>query len=190
MVDLVCDQTTVDADVQTHAGERSRVALRPSPTHDHLPSLARSPTPGPSLLRSKSAVAMPVQSGVSITVSPHGADHIMHHTRNTKKRAPSKDSIEKVGSSRDLADLQRAPAGVVLESSDEDTDDDYLATSQTQRKIAELSAKRDAKAQPVPAGHRLDENGVVQPLSPTSRRRGIIMREMSESLRHSMFCYL
>ena len=76
-----------------------------------------------------------------------------------------------------------------MESSDEDTgDDDYLATSQTQRKIAELTTKRDAKAHPLPAGHRLDENGVVQPLSPTTRRRGIIMREMSESLRHSEWC--
>ncbi len=78
---------------------------------------------------------------------------------------------------------------MALETSDEDTDDDYLANSTTQRKIAELAAKRDTKTQPVPAGHRLDENGVVQSLSATTRRRGIIMREMSESLRHSKWTY-
>jgi hypothetical protein len=85
------------------------------------------------------------------------------------------------------------PVDVVMESSDEDEsgEDDYLATSETQRKIAELSAKKDAKdakdakAQPVPTSIRLDEQGIIQPLSPTSRRRRIIMNEMSESLRRS-----
>lgn len=47
--------------------------LRTCPTHTHIPALAKSPAPAPSLLqRSKSAVAMPVQSGVSVTarISP------------------------------------------------------------------------------------------------------------------------
>ena len=81
------------------------------------------------------------------------------------------------------------PGSVVLESSGEDSDDDYLATSETQRKIAELAAKRDAKAQPVPVTPHLDENGIVQALSPTTKRRTIIMREMSESLRRSKFAF-
>jgi hypothetical protein len=53
---------------QTEAG--GPPPLRPSPTHGHLPSLARSPAHAPAILRSKSAVAMPVQTGVSVTVSP------------------------------------------------------------------------------------------------------------------------
>jgi hypothetical protein len=79
-----------------------------------------------------------------------------------------------------------------MESSDEESgDDDYLATSRTNRKLAELVAKRQGRAQalpqpqPIAAGFQLDEHGVVQPLSPTTRRRTIIMREMSESLRRS-----
>ena len=82
---------------------------------------------------------------------------------------------------------QAAPTGVVLESSDEDTEDDYLANSQTQRKIAELAAKRNNKMQTATGGIPMAENGIVQPLSPTTRRRGIIMKEMSESLRHSSY---
>lgn len=84
---------------------------------------------------------------------------------------------------------------MVMESSDEESgDDDYLATSRTNRRIAELAAKRDSKAKPVPqaeplppsgGGGMVDEYGVVQPSSPTTRRRLIIMREMSESLRRS-----
>jgi hypothetical protein len=79
---------------------------------------------------------------------------------------------------------------VELESSDEDDSDgdDYLATSQTQRRIAELAAKRDAKSQALPvlpAGVKVDDQGVVRGMSPTSRRRTIIMNEMSESLRRS-----
>lgn len=85
-----------------------------------------------------------------------------------------------------------------LETSDEDSadEDDYLATSAIHRKISELAAKKDARdakslpaPQAVPAGPsvpmQLDENGVVQPLSPTTRRRNIIRNEMSESLRRS-----
>ena len=107
--------------------------LRSCPTHGDLTSLASSPAQ--TILRSKSAVAMPLQSGVSVT------------SRGT-------------------------------ESFDEATDDDYLATSSTQKKLDELSKRR-----PVPP--RLDERGVVLPDSPTTRRRAIIMREMSESLRRS-----
>lgn len=109
------------------------------------------------MIRSKSAIAMPVQTGVSVT------SHAASHSSNGSKRGPG---------------------GEVMESSGEESDDDYLATSQTKRKIEELSAKQNVKAQLVP-GQRLDENGVVLPTSPTTKRREIIMREMSESLRRS-----
>jgi len=58
-------------------------------------------------------------------------------------------------------------ANVELESSGDESDDDYLASSQVQRKIVAMTSKQ------------------AQPLTPTTRRRTIIMREMSESLRQS-----
>ncbi|ORX39925.1 hypothetical protein BD324DRAFT_615552 [Kockovaella imperatae] len=114
-------------------------ALRSCPTHGDLTALARSPA-APSLLRSKSAIAVPLQSGISVT-SRSGAD-----------------------------------------SFDEATDDDFLATSATRQKLDNL-----AKRQAVPQGPaRTDERGVIVPDSPTTRRRAIIMREMSESLRRNL----
>ncbi|KAK8869728.1 hypothetical protein IAR55_000296 [Kwoniella newhampshirensis] len=162
--------------------------FRPSPTHVHLSSLAQSPTPGPSLLRSKSAVAMPVQTGISVTAQPH-----VHKA--------AKPAVKGQSSSQERAKVQAE-----LESSDEDSDDDanYLNTTQTRQKLAEMAAKRDSKtqtvallqdgtsgqgqppAQAVPAGQKLNELGYVQPMSPTTRRRNIIMAEMSESLRRNV----
>lgn len=101
-----------------------------------------------------------------------------------------------------------------MESSSEesDGDDDYLATSRTNRKIAELAAKRDAKKQkqaaaqatdggdgsphmgesshsashlPVPPGQPSSDHSAPIAVSPSTQRRRIIMREMSESLRRS-----
>ncbi|WRT67261.1 uncharacterized protein IL334_004228 [Kwoniella shivajii] len=161
--------------------------IRPSPTHVQLPSLASSPAPGPSLLRSKSAVAMPVQTGVSVTVPPHALETV-------KEKKQQKSSQEK------------AKATVEMESSDEeesDADMEYLNNIQTKQKIAALAAKRDAKvlAPPVQAAspkeqpqptqavapcRRLNEYGYVQPMSPTTRRRQIIVAEMSESLRRNV----
>ncbi|KAK4685571.1 hypothetical protein P7C73_g4574, partial [Tremellales sp. Uapishka_1] len=141
-------------------------AIRRNPTSANITSLGRSPNPN--FLRSKSAVAIPVQTGVSVTAA----------TMKPPKRG---------------SDERRPPAGIVLESSGEESEDDsYLASSLTQRKIAELAARRDARTQtqPVPrpmdSGVVMDDNGVVQPLSPTTRRRTIIMREMSESLRRNI----
>ncbi|WVR05307.1 hypothetical protein IAU60_002321 [Kwoniella sp. DSM 27419] len=167
--------------------------LRPSPTHGQLPCLARSPAQGPSLLRSKSAVAMPVQTGVSVTVAPHALEA-------AKGRSDSKSSK---GSNNSQEKAKAALAAAELESSDEESDDDanYLNTTQTKAKLAALAAKREAKvqsdpnvtapspglpAQALPAGPRLNEFGVVTPMSPTTRRRTIIMSEMSESLRRNV----
>nr|XP_019042336.1 hypothetical protein I302_08938 [Kwoniella bestiolae CBS 10118]OCF21266.1 hypothetical protein I302_08938 [Kwoniella bestiolae CBS 10118] len=181
--------------LQTAADAHS---IRPSPTHCQLPSLASSPAPGPALLRSKSVVAMPVQTGVSVTIPPHALDAARDKEKKTQKSSQEK-----------------AKAAVELESSDdEETDADahYLNTTQTKQKLAALAAKRDAKSQtqqaqgqpPVssisptaqsqpqqstqalPAGPRVNEYGYVQPMTPTTRRRNIIMAEMSESLRRNV----
>ncbi|WWC60998.1 uncharacterized protein I303_103575 [Kwoniella dejecticola CBS 10117] len=176
-------------------------SLRSSSTHAQLPSLASSPNPGPSLLRSKSVVAMPVQTGVSVTIPPHALDNI----KEKKAQKAQKSSQEK------------AKASVEMESSseeDSDADADYLNTTQTKQKLAALAAKRDAKtsnqskappplappvqtatqaqahdtapSQALPACPRVNEYGYVQPMSPTTRRRNIIMAEMSESLRRNV----
>nr|XP_019013663.1 uncharacterized protein I206_01734 [Kwoniella pini CBS 10737]OCF52444.1 hypothetical protein I206_01734 [Kwoniella pini CBS 10737] len=174
-------------------------SMRPSSTHVQLPSLASSPNPGPSLLRSKSVVAMPVQTGVSVTIPPHALDRI----KDKKAQKVQKNSQEK------------AKASVEMESSseeDSDEDADYLNTTQTKQKLAALVAKRDAKStnqgkapataavsqpsqppsqeavpsQAVPTCPRVNEYGYVQPMSPTTRRRNIIMAEMSESLRRNV----
>ncbi|WWD15999.1 hypothetical protein CI109_100423 [Kwoniella shandongensis] len=164
------------------------VTFRPSTTHVHLPSLAQSPTPGPSLLRSKSAVAMPVQTGVSVTAQSHAA-----------KAAES--SVKGQSSSQERA---KVPAEVEFSDEDSDDDENYLNTTQTRQKLAEIAAKRNNKskavepapagtlgqgqlpAQAVPAGQKLNELGYVQPMSPTTKRRNIIMAEMSESLRRNV----
>jgi len=140
--------------------------LHPSPTHDHLSSLARSPL-GSNLIRSKSAVAMPVQTGVSVT-----------------SEKPLRTSLG-ITSEK----TTQGPRGQTLESSDEDSDDDYLANSQTQRKLDELIAKRvqpqaSQPSQPSQPAQPVDTP--IQASSPTTRRRQIIMREMSESLRRNL----
>ncbi|WVQ78367.1 hypothetical protein IAT38_000452 [Cryptococcus sp. DSM 104549] len=187
-------------------------AIRPSPTHVQLTSLAQSPRQVPSLLRSKSAVAMPVQTGVSVTIPPHAA-HLSKAGPGAKHAQSSSHESQ-----------ERAKAGVELESEEESEDDDsnYLNTTQTRQKIAEMAVRREAKekakaaqaqvqgpvegtaaaaaavvvegaggAGPVvpvalPVHQRVNEYGVVQPMTPTTRRRNIIMAEMSESLRRNV----
>lgn len=148
----------------TKAGEDAGPpGLRRAPTHANFSAMGQSPTAHPpNLMRSKSTAAMPVQSGISVTSRrSHNSGH---------------------------SDERRGPEGVEMESSDSD-EDDYLASTAVERKLNQLAAKRAAKENPVPVpnghGMALDEHGVVRPLSPTTRRRTIIMREMSESLRRS-----
>ncbi|RXK39483.1 hypothetical protein M231_03151 [Tremella mesenterica] len=150
------------------AKERAEPSLRPSPTFGNLPGLMRDSHAGPSVLRSKSAIAFPVQTGVSVTVAPH-----------TPLHAPQLSS--------------HTPKNVAMESDDDGSEDDYLATSQTRRKLAELQTKKEgsyssAQAVPLPNNSITGavQIGVIQPLSPTSRRRAMITREMSESLRRNL----
>ncbi|TYJ55393.1 hypothetical protein B9479_003896 [Cryptococcus floricola] len=185
-----------------------RAPIKSSPTHAQLTSLAHSPHPGPSLLRSKSTAAMPVQSGVSVTVT---GGHI--------SQAAGKNAA--TGSSSESHKSKKTKPVVELESDSEDGDDDYLNTSHIHQKLAELDSKQEAKskakaeagtqtssattasvndappAQPAPASAaasralpvsaRANEFGVVQPMmTPTTRRRNIIMAEMSESLRRNV----
>lgn len=212
--------------------------LRPSPTHIHIPALAKSPI-GPSLLRSKSAVAVPVQTGVSVTrtspkrsklneeIGSAGSGGSRESQRNMgRATSRTSDRSDKTGSNERVSviavpagiclTIQRPPEGIILESDDSSSeDDDYLATSSTQRKLAELAAKRDKKskkqntddnlgeiagpAMPVPTVQQIMQNGqtavrfdvpavMQQPMTPTTRRRTIISREMSESLRRSKLC--
>lgn len=141
-------------------------ALRRAPTAAQLTTLGSSPA-GPSLLRSKSTAAVPLQTGVSVTSRSH-------HSANSDDRP-------------------RAPPDVEMETSDESEDDDYLQSEEVRAKLNALAAKRAererAKTVPQPvaatAAGDLDQHGIVRPLSPTSRRRKIIMSEMSESLRKS-----
>ncbi|WVQ71719.1 hypothetical protein IAR50_001260 [Cryptococcus sp. DSM 104548] len=175
--------------------------IKTSPTHVQLTSLAHSPHPGPSLLRSKSTAAMPVQSGVSVTVT---GGHLSQAAG--KNAAP--------GSSSESHRSKKTKPVVELESDSEDGDDDYLNTSHIHQKLAELDTKQEAKAKAkaeagsvstasvkdevatqapatvsraLPVTARANEFGVVQPMmTPTTRRRNIIMAEMSESLRRNV----
>lgn len=205
-------------------GAQNHIAplLRASGTHDNLTSLRSSlgqglPShppnhhphphphphahPGPTILRSKSAAALPVQTGVSVTVGPHTPLHdnnehssVERHSKGShgSKVGESDDSRLAFKSAAKKPRQQRAPADVALESSDDEaSEDDYLATSQTRRKLAELDAKKASKdamgtTAPAPQVGFEGANGVVVPMSPTSRRRAMITREMSESLRKNL----
>jgi hypothetical protein len=148
------------------------------------------------MLRSKSVVAMPVQTDANANA-----------TARSHKSGTSDDKRSHKSGTSD----RQMPDDVELESSDDESEDDnYLASSQVRAKLEALDAKRAARAaaaagpapppnndiaMPVPApvsaaamGSAMgeyDEYGVARPISPTSRRRMIIMREMSESLRRS-----
>ena len=130
--------------------------------------------------------------------------------RPTMQRRDSRVSTPGPLSPRRVAHLQGQPDKVDLDSSDSDNDDrNYLATSSTQRKLEELAAKRntsrtklatmDASSSQSFQGSAIEEQpgpgvsqlSAIQPMSPTSRRRVIIMNEMSESLRRSgSLCHL
>jgi hypothetical protein len=76
MVNLVCESLHNQRSILMYKLDQTPGSppLRPCPTHGNLPNLALAKSPlihTPNLLRSKSAVAMPVQTGISVTrVSP------------------------------------------------------------------------------------------------------------------------
>lgn len=173
-------------------------AFRRTPTLASFGTMAHSPAPSaPPMLRSKSVVAMPVQTDTNAMARSH-------------KSGTSDDKR----SNRSGTSDRQVPEDVELESSDgESEDDNYLASSQVRAKLEALDAKRAARtaaaaaaaAPPAPPNNEsamavpapvsaaamgtamgeYNEYGVARPISPTSRRRMIIMREMSESLRRS-----
>lgn len=154
-------------------GSMVDLTLRPSGTQKDLTEYRSAPA-GPSILRSKSAVAIPVQTGVSVTIRSQTSGSGLNdspteqHVQPSSQTRPSRQS-QSPSQNRARAMLQQDH----LESTDEDSDD-YLATSTTRRKLEELAAKRAKPAiQPIPVG------------SPTTDRRAMISREMSESLRKS-----
>jgi hypothetical protein len=182
----------------TQAGNpEDNAAFRRTPTHANIGAMAHSPAAvAPAMLRSKSVVAMPVQTDANANA-----------TARSHKSGTSDDKRSHKSGTSD----RQMPDDVELESSDDESEDDnYLASSQVRAKLEALDAKRAARAaaaagpapppnndiaMPVPApvsaaamGSAMgeyDEYGVARPISPTSRRRMIIMREMSESLRRS-----
>lgn len=158
------------------------LTLRPSTTQKDLTEF-RSVPAGPSILRSKSAVAIPVQTGVSVTIRSQGSGSGLNDSPSEQHYQPSSQEQTRSGSGEgngkgkqgqaQSSSRTRLQQSDYLESTDEDSDD-YLATSTTRRKLEALAAKRDKSAvQPIPVG------------SPTTDRRAMITREMSESLRKS-----
>lgn len=154
---------------------------------------------------------MPVQTGVSVTI-PAGHISKVAGKHEASSQESQSVSLRNVLKRSDLILLQKAKGSAELESEDEDSDEDdanYLNTTQTRQKLAALNSKQETKtkasvavvdsqqdvesapaaassaAQALPVGPRLNEFGVVEPMTPTTRRRNIIMAEMSESLRRS-----
>lgn len=188
----------------TALNQEENAAFRRTPTHANF-TMSHSPALAPAMLRSKSVVAMPVQSGVSVTARSHKSG-----TSDDKRSHHSGTSDGKRSHRSATSDGRQAPEGVEMESDDDESEDDnYLASSQVRAKLEALNQRRAARAAaaaapppteptppPVPApvpvapgavplSGDFDEYGVARPISPTSRRRMIIMREMSESLRRS-----
>jgi hypothetical protein len=156
----------------------------------HLHSTFSQSPMGPNLLRSKSAVAIPVQTGVSVTVQQgSGGSNTSQTNGNSHGNGNASGSGGTRTGSAGLGHPRprlRPPSAEHLETTDESESDDYLATSTTQHKLDQLLQQKEASkaareaallappAQPVPVA-----------ISPTTDRRAMIMREMSESLRKS-----
>ncbi|BEI88934.1 uncharacterized protein CcaverHIS019_0202960 [Cutaneotrichosporon cavernicola] len=179
-------------DLTQASSSDENAAFRRTPTHGNFGAMAQSPAPmAPPRLHSKSDVTVPVQTDANATARSHKSG-----TSDGKRSHRSGTSDRQI------------PGDVELESSEEESEDDnYLASSQIRAKLEALDAKRAARtatattqapppndaAIPVRAPvsavamgaamGEYDEYGVARPISPTARRRMIIMREMSESLR-------
>ncbi|GMK56988.1 hypothetical protein CspeluHIS016_0308280 [Cutaneotrichosporon spelunceum] len=183
-------------DLTQASTSEENTSIRRTPTLGHFGTIAMAPAPVvPAKPRSKSDVAGPVQTDANATARSH-----MSGTSDGKR------------SHRSGASDRLMPDHVELETSDDDTEDDnYLASSQVRAKLEALDAKRAcrtttaaAQSDPSPndsavpvrgptaatvtsaAQGEYDEHGVARPISPSARRRMIIMREMSESLRRNI----
>jgi hypothetical protein len=154
----------------------------------HLHSTFSQSPIGANLLRSKSAVAIPVQTGVSVTVQQgsHGSNRSQtsQHSNGSGAAGTRTKMDPKAQHPRPRL---RPPSAEHLETTDESESDDYLATSSTQHKLNSLlKQKEEAKAAREAAALAPPIQPVPVAISPTTDRRAMIMREMSESLRKSM----
>jgi hypothetical protein len=143
-------------------------------------------SPGPSLLRSKSAVAIPVQTGVSVTVSKPLA-------RPTPRTSPLQQVTAPATNANTRARIL-PPSEEQLETTDEESEDDYLATETTKQKLEQLvKRKEEAKIAKSKSSLGSEHDSIITtPIqaipvasSPTTDRRAMITRELSESLRKS-----
>lgn len=185
----------------------SLVDLQAAGTAPQDPSLSNQPqkrsggtthgfgqSPGPSLLRSKSAVAIPVQTGVSVTVSkplarPTPSTSPLQQVTKAPTSGPSNSNGNGNGRARILP-----PSEEQLETTDEESEDDYLATETTKQKLEQLvKRKEEAKIAKSKSSVGSEHESIIKtPIqaipvasSPTTDRRAMITRELSESLRKS-----
>lgn len=167
-------------------------------------------------MRSKSAVAIPVQTGLSVgrTDGHLDDDEEALPASNGYKASPEiavkpRVSLNPLGFNL----TTQPPPGTEMEDSDASDYSapatSFLATSEARRRLSQLAAKRDAskkKAQsispegpsapleaPMRAAHGPTLGApvpVIAPQTPTTTRRNMIMNEMSESLRMSRFTWI
>jgi hypothetical protein len=179
-------------DLQAAAEQpHSHSALSSSrPTHKtiHAPTLGQSP--GPSLLRSKSAVAIPVQTGVSVTVSKP----LSRPVTNQDSDPPTLISNDKAPPALSNRARILPPSEEQLETTDEESQDDTLANENTKQKLAQLVQRKEAakvakskSINSIPSGSEETRPSIpiAMATSPTTDRRAMITRELSESLRKS-----
>lgn len=162
---------------------------KPTPKTVHAHTLGQSP--GPSLLRSKSAVAIPVQTGVSVTVSKPLSRPI---TNQESDPPPLLASDEKAPPALSNRARILPPSEEQLETTDEESQDDTLANENTKQKLAQLVQRKEAakvakskSINSIPSGSEENRSSIpiAMATSPTTDRRAMITRELSESLRKS-----
>jgi hypothetical protein len=162
------------------------------PTHKTVHAHTLGQSPGPSLLRSKSAVAIPVQTGVSVTVSKP----LSRPVTNQDSDPPILTSNDKAPPALSNRARILPPSEEQLETTDEESQDDTLANENTKQKLAQLVQRKEAakvakskSINSIPSGSEETRPSIpiAMATSPTTDRRAMITRELSESLRKSRF---
>ena len=198
----------------TSANSRPHKTINHAHTHGH--------SPGPSLLRSKSAVALPVQTGISVTVSNPLSRPVTSNqestgpptntttttTTATTTAATSHSNGNSNGISNGNSNSKTRPPALAnrarilppseeqLETTDEESQDDTLANENTKQKLDQLLQRKEAAkvakskginsiGSGLEATNRTSVAPVAMASSPTTDRRAMITRELSESLRKS-----
>lgn len=183
-------------DLQSATEQPSSSLSSSRPTHkttQHAHTLGQSP--GPSLLRSKSAVAIPVQTGVSVTVSKPLSRPV---SSNQEQDDPPTTSNNKAPPALSNRARILPPSEEQLETTDEESQDDTLANENTKQKLAQLVQRKEAakvakskSINSITSGSEGNQSAIpiAMATSPTTDRRAMITRELSESLRKSKPCF-